>query len=156
MRRLADAAFALVAGVFWLGAPSLTLGQEFQGPELDRSIDETGNELPSTEPLTTSPTIGAPSSRPVWLERPEADDLQRRFPRNALRAGIAGRVVLECLIRAEGDLLCVVFSEDPPEQGFGEAALQIAQEYRASSLLQDGTPAQGARIRLPITFAVSE
>jgi TonB family protein len=155
MRRLADAAFALVACAFWLGAPSLTLGQELQGPELDRSIDETGNESPSQE-LTTSPTVGAPSSRPVWLERPEADDLRRRFPRNALRAGIAGRVVLECLIRAEGALLCVVFSEDPPEQGFGEAALQIAQEYRASPLLQDGTPAQGARIRLPITFAVSE
>jgi TonB family protein len=156
MRRLADAVFALVACIVWLSAAPLTLGQEVQGPKLDRSIDEIGNEALSDQLLTTSPTIAAPSSRPIWLKRPDADDLRRRFPRDALRAGIAGRVVLECLIRVEGELLCVVFSEDPPEQGFGDAALQIAQEYRASALLQDGTPAQGARIRLPIAFAVAE
>jgi protein TonB len=92
----------------------------------------------------------------VWRDRPEPDDLRRHFPRDALRAGIAGRVVLECLVRTEGTLLCVVVVENPPERGFGEAALRIAEKYRAATYLQDGSPAQGARVRLPITFAVAQ
>ncbi|HEY1753456.1 MAG TPA: energy transducer TonB [Caulobacteraceae bacterium] len=96
------------------------------------------------------PRVVAPA-RPLWLERPTADQLARAYPKQAARTGIQGHVVLDCILSAEGRPVdCVVAAETPLGQGFGEAALKLARIMRAQPWTVDGTPAAAPHI--PISF----
>jgi protein TonB len=88
----------------------------------------------------------------VWVQRPTARRISELFPPRALRAGVGGRVQLECLVLAELTVECEVLSEQPPNQGFGRAALSASKDYRVSPTLTDGASAVGARTRIAINF----
>lgn len=89
---------------------------------------------------------------PVWLQRPR--NPERFYPRDAFMRGIAGEVVLECEIDTEGRLTCVVASEAPAGQGFGEAALRIAGGHVMRPATQNGAPVR-ARYRMVVPFSPS-
>jgi hypothetical protein len=86
----------------------------------------------------------------TWLERPNAGDFSRYWPRGNF--GLSGGATLDCLVKADGHLICTVFFETPPGLGFGDAAIKIARGFRMAAEMRDGRPTLGGRVRVPITF----
>lgn len=95
-------------------------------------------------------------TNPQWLERPQGSDFAELYPERALRAGRGGRVVLVCLVRANGRVQCSVETEDPPGYGFGAASLRASRLFRMSPQLADGMPSEGGRVRVPMTWRMAD
>jgi TonB family protein len=93
---------------------------------------------------------------PTWLQRPSAEDFSRYVPEAALVAGVSGRVVLDCIVGADGSLTCTVASQDPEGYGFGDAGLLVARHFRMAPTADDGAPTEGGRVRVPVRFVVPE
>ena len=87
--------------------------------------------------------------RPSWARIPR--DLDRFYPRGALRQSVEGHVVLDCLVATTGALACAIVSEAPVGWGFGVAALHIASEYRMLPAMRDGIRVEG-RYRMVVPF----
>jgi TonB family protein len=87
---------------------------------------------------------------PLWLRGP--DDVAKLFPAAAVKAGLkTGRAQVACTVRHDGTLKdCAVVSEDPAGLGFGDAALKVASVMAMNPWTAQGTPVDGARIRLPV------
>jgi protein TonB len=128
----------------------------------DRPVEEGFEILPpdesivsasvQTEPSTSVGYVTPVIAEPHWLETPNARDFERHYPPRALHRGMGGRVVLDCTVGASGRIACDVASETPQGNGFGEAALRIAQSFRMAPQTVDGRPTDGGRVRVPITF----
>jgi periplasmic protein TonB len=113
---------------------------------------------PLTDPPTNIGDYGPPGpaalqtiTQPHWVRQPR--DLQAYYPRRALRLGVEGSVVLDCVVGTTGYLRCGVASESPANWGFGEAALRIAADHRMTPAMRDGTPVEG-RYRMRVPFRV--
>ena len=109
---------------------------------------------PSVYPdLTNMPLV---ITQPDILTRPTGDDLEHAYPRAAMNAGVEGRVVLECTVTKLGRLThCSADEETPAGMGFAAAAVRLAGKYRMSPQKLDDIPVDGARVRLPIHFAIA-
>jgi protein TonB len=105
-----------------------------------------------SSPPPSSPPPSAPMTGLTWLERPSGEVFASNYPTEALRNGVEGRVVLDCMVVAFGRLTCTIAFEDPPGQGFGAATLNIARSFRLAAQTADGTPTAGGRVRVPITW----
>ncbi len=122
---------------------TVTFGDPSDWPRSDSGEGPSWDELDAAESLV----------EPVWLARPSPSDFARHFPVNALRRGVDGLGVLDCIVEVDGELSCRVVSDSPAGEGFGGAALRIARSFRVERGA-DGTPAVGKRIRVPIRFNV--
>jgi Gram-negative bacterial TonB protein C-terminal len=89
---------------------------------------------------------------PIWVRRVNPAYVATLFPAAAAKAGLkSGRAQVECTVQHDGTLKdCVVSSEDPAGMGFGDAALTIASVMAMNPWTSQGTPVDGARIRLPL------
>ncbi|MGH7012051.1 MAG: TonB family protein, partial [Caulobacteraceae bacterium] len=78
---------------------------------------------------------------------------QRDYPEIALRKGDGGAVTLRCIV-GPGGLLddCEVIEEKPSGEGFGAAALKIAQLIKINPTSRSGRRAQDGSILIPIRF----
>jgi TonB family protein len=88
-----------------------------------------------------------------WERRPLEHDIANHYPRDQLLAGVGGRVMLGCRIRANRTLNCDVLEEEPGGVGFGAAAVVISREFLLSGDFfgQPGL-AENDRITMPIRF----
>lgn len=114
---------------------------------------------PTPIPVAVDPPPAPPSpvlTGAVWLRRPGAGDFDRHYPSRAMDREQEGRVVLDCLVGADGRIACSVSSEDPSGWGFGEAALRISRSFQMAAQTSSGQPTSGGRIRVPITFRLPE
>ena len=69
-------------------------------------------------------------TRPDWAELPDAAELDRLYPAGAKARQLEGRAVIECSVAVDGALSrCVVISETPAGEGFGEATVQAMREF---------------------------
>jgi TonB family protein len=94
-------------------------------------------------------------TNPDWEKIPNGDDFAARFPPQALEAGKGGRADIECKVAAEGFLKnCRVVSETPKGEGFGNAALAMAWDFKMKPQSVDGKPVEGASVHIPIRFTV--
>jgi TonB family protein len=95
---------------------------------------------------------------PIWLRSMSPDKAAELFPAAAAKAGLKqGRATLSCVVAHDGSLSdCTVATEDPADMGFGEAALKIAAVTAMNPWTAQGTPVEGARIRLPIRLVAPE
>lgn len=99
----------------------------------------------------------AVASNPEWIRRPDAQDLRRFYPREAVRKGLPGRAVITCEINAEGLLTkCTVHEETPPGEGFGEAALKMASLFKMTPQTPDGQSVAGGTVRIPLRFSLGD
>ncbi|MFA7262621.1 MAG: TonB family protein [Caulobacter sp.] len=101
---------------------------------------------------------GAPPPRsvidggPRLLAHPSAQDMAAAYPRDALRDGVRGRVVMACRLMADGRLTaCAVADETPPGLGFGAAALSMAPYFRWAPTYDGGKSVEGD-VRVPLIW----
>jgi TonB family protein len=89
---------------------------------------------------------------PVWLRTISPDPNQPVFPEEAAKAGLkTGSATVDCVLAATGALSnCSVLSESNPGLGFGETAMRIAEAFVANPWTEDGLPADGAHVKMPI------
>ena len=85
------------------------------------------------------------------------DDQIRRntvYPPIAQRSNIEGRVILELFIDRTGNIRDVrILREDPPNRGFGEAAVNAFKGRRVTPAYANGEPVS-ARYRYPVSFRI--
>lgn len=93
------------------------------------------------------------TDRPAdWYKRPTPEQLRAAWPTKAYRAGMSGKVELDCQVNTHGLLEdCHVLSETPPGQNFGTAAMLLTPQFLLTPAVVDGEPAP-SRVRMPITF----
>jgi TonB family protein len=90
---------------------------------------------------------------PDWAQVPTGDQLRRVYPRRALSAGVTGQARFRCTLTVAGLLTeCTIVSENPPGLGFGDAALQVIDAFRAWPAMIDGEPFGGPTIEVPLVF----
>jgi TonB family protein len=111
-------------------------------------------------PVTFNPDVlkpeGVAITKPVWTAMPALEDFQATFPKTANGVNSV-RVVLACTVTNAGALGgCTVDSEDPPGQGYGQGALALAAKFKVGPWSQDGQPTVGARLKLPIRYALTQ
>ncbi len=117
--------------------------------------DMSAPPTPTPIPVAVDPPPAPPSpvlTGMVWLQRPSSQDFNRYYPSRAMEREQEGRVMLDCLVSADGRIACTVVSEDPTGWGFGEAAIRISRNFRAAAQTSDGRATTGGRTRVPITF----
>jgi TonB family protein len=121
---------------------SLALGMEFQ---------RTVRFIPGPEPSvrTMAGCVDLP-----WEHRPSANDFADHLPDRVFEHRIDGGAVLDCIVNARRGLDCEVVDEDPPEQGFGRAALLMAEEFRIAPQMPTGEDTIGGHVRIPIRLNV--
>lgn len=108
---------------------------------------------PAVKPAPTPPG----TSTLEWVRRPNGDDKDRVYPPAARTAHIGGEVVLSCGITAAGTMAnCLVISETPDGQKFGEAALRLTPLFRVKPMTREGWPVEGGVVKFPIKFTPPE
>jgi len=130
------------------------------------SIAETMIET-DTEPLQTIVAPGSITTTPSWddylpihkvSEPPRFDERDIMaslvYPPIALRSAIEGRVVLELFVDRNGLVQRVsILREDPPDRGFGEAAIRAFTGRRGAPARANGEPVS-SRYRYPVSFRI--
>lgn len=87
-----------------------------------------------------------------FAERPTLRRLV--YPREANRAGITGRVVLDCILNRDGAMRsCIAAQEAPVGWDFGSAAIAFAATFKMKPRLVDGEPRDGVHVLIPVSFA---
>lgn len=120
---------------------------------IDTSGPSVNDSMPPTHTMIS--IVGPPSitmvTNPTWVERPR--DLERYYPRRAIRMNVEGSATLDCRVAVDGRLSCAVMAETPPDWGFGEAALRIAREYRMVPAMRNGEAIE-ARYVMRVPFSL--
>ncbi len=116
---------------------------------------------PAPPPVVASPAPPPPRpsvlTNPDWSARPSADDVARYYPDRAQRMEVSGRAEISCTVLSTGKLTgCTVVSEDPADQGFGDAALKLSKLFKMRPQTKEGAPTNGGTVRIPIRFQIAK
>lgn len=108
-------------------------------------------------PARPEPRPPAVITQPRWASQPNAAQMSRAYPSQALANGVPGSASLNCLVSAAGTLSnCTVTSQTPASAGFGRAADSLTRYFRMSPGMVDGQPIDGARVSFTVRFAVND
>ena len=109
---------------------------------------------PPAPPAPPRPSI---ITNPDWLRKPGGEDVARYYPDRAQRLERSGRATITCQVRANGTVTnCRIVSEDPPDMGFGDAAVRLSRLFKMRPQTRDGSPVEGASVTIPIAFRLPE
>ena len=79
-------------------------------------------------PVTPIPPPAAPI-KADWVDRRFYQDIQKAYPKKALRNGIEGKVLLECqLTDLSGKVSCITLHETPANYGFADTAIKVIEQ----------------------------
>jgi TonB family protein len=103
-------------------------------------------------------TSGAPAGvvrHPAWVRTPNAGSLLSIYPPEALKAGMEGHTVMECIVKDDGSMAtCHVVAETPAGQGFGAAALRLMPRFHMRTTDEDGQSTAGKNVVIPIAWKI--
>jgi TonB family protein len=105
-------------------------------------------------PPTPEQLAAARAVEPVWEEQPNSDVFEMTLPQYAPEGRVEVDVELDCLVIEGGRLNCVVVSERPLNQFFGEFALRLARNFRAQPT-SGRQSILGGRARVPVTLILN-
>lgn len=110
---------------------------------------------PTATPLPPPAPDAGIMTTPDWIRRPSGEEVARYYPPGALGKNMARRAAISCGVLATGLLAnCEVVEESPPGEGFGPAALRLAQFFKMRPMTKAGQPVGGGTVRIPIRFNV--
>ncbi len=91
-------------------------------------------------------------NNPVWTQAPSFEAVERAYPQAG--GGAIGFAVAHCRARDDGRLSsCRVATEDPDKQGFGAAALKLANDFRLEPEIIARAPrGEPVEVEVPIRF----
>ena len=97
-------------------------------------------------------------THPQWTQTISPDPNQPLFPTEAAKAGLkTGSATVDCIVAASGSLTqCKAISESTPGVGFGPMAEQIASVFVLNPWTDDGLPADGAHVKMPIRMVYDD
>jgi periplasmic protein TonB len=134
------------------------------------TVAETMIETDEPPPPAVIYTEDAPAPSPVeeiiYLQQhlvtslavlPESEIVRAAvYPPIALRSGIEGTVYLEVLIDRNGNIRdVIILRENPPNRGFGEAAVNALKGLKAKPAEANGDPV-ASRLRYNYTFKIKQ
>lgn len=92
--------------------------------------------------------------RAQFVRGPSQREIIARYPPAARAARMDGQVELRCRVRLDQRLeACQIVRETPAGQGFGDAAIQVAQDaFRFRPPVRDGRPVEGAQVTVGVAF----
>lgn len=107
------------------------------------------------EPLDDDDLPRRLALRIPWSAAPDVSSVNDAYPERARELGRAGRVILGCSLTGDGELnRCSVEQESPTGYGFGNAAMSLVPQFRATP--ETGEAARGATVLLPIMFELED
>ena len=66
---------------------------------------------------------------------------------------VEGKANISCTVNSRGLLeSCAIVSEDPSDQGFGDAAMKRSKLFKMRPQTKDGAPVEGGQVRIPLSF----
>lgn len=90
-----------------------------------------------------------------WKSAPSYSEVVAAYPARARAAQVGGHVILFCRLDRSGGLSpCETTIEEPHGQGFALAAKELAKSFKVGSVVMNGRDMTGAKMQLPVTFAV--
>jgi len=124
-------------------------------PKVERKEYTAPPVVTSTPPPPPAPHVSV-ITKPDWIRKPDASDLERYYPPAAKERGTEGRATVECTVKGDGTLTdCSVVSEDPSGSGFGNATVRAASRFKMRPKTVDGAAVAGARVRIPLRWTLS-
>lgn len=89
---------------------------------------------------------------PDWLRKPTVDDLVTVWPKKAWARGQGGKATISCWVSVQGALYdCVVTSETPAGEHFGDAAIALAPQLIMRPAKLKGEPVVSP-VNIPFNF----
>jgi TonB family protein len=94
---------------------------------------------------------------PVWLLRPNPEEVAALYPSLAAEENRGGEAVIDCAVTAFGRLsACKVVAQRPAHYGFGAATLRLASRFRMRSTTRSHQPVAGRRVRVPVRWRLDD
>ena len=118
-----------------------------------KTKDREGHSIVGRRFLTSFRWLAPGDANPDWMRKPTSQDLAGVYPTAAAKRGVDGSASISCQLSVEGFLQkCVVASESPPGLGFGQAALQLAPQFRMTPKIRAGKPVVTDDVVIPIAW----
>lgn len=91
-------------------------------------------------------------THPDWVRRPRPEDIRAVWPSEAMKRGVGGRAVINCLVTAQGALTqCLAIEEWPASEGFGGAAIALSPQLTFKPAKLNGV-AVPSPVTIPFNF----
>jgi TonB family protein len=96
-------------------------------------------------------------SAPKIVAKPTPAQIQAAYPVRALSDQVEGGAIIACTVTERGDLnACHVGREEPAGYGFGQAAVDLAPDFKMSPARIDGDPVGGAPVNIAVGFTAAD
>jgi hypothetical protein len=93
-------------------------------------------------------------AKPQVITQPTAAQIQAAYPERALADQVQGAAAIDCQVMIDGKLAsCRVAGELPAGYGFGQAVLDLADDFVMKPRSVDGEPVGGAMVRVGVSFS---
>jgi TonB family protein len=89
--------------------------------------------------------------KPAWAQLPTGQQFGAAFPKP--KAPLSVVIAMDCGVAPTGALTdCHVQSETPPDQGYGAAAVRLADQFKIALWTEEGLPVVGGRVHVPLRY----
>jgi TonB family protein len=107
----------------------------------------------SVSAAAEEPEFDAP---PEWLRKPSSQQLMSVWPAEALKNRVTGAATIRCKVNLRGVLYdCAVESEEPPDAGFGAAAMTLTPQFLMKLPTKNGVAVETG-VRIPVRFSAPD